>query len=126
MILAHVLVLMMWAQQPTTLVACEGTHIHGEPLHCVDSQGQDVDVPSGDISYFDGIGWVAISEPVDVPAAETPAVLECTPVDIPGFNNSTCIALRPAQWRCADTSRILLTAEDGTRWCHKPQTGVQP
>lgn len=23
---------------------------------------------------------------------------------------------------CADKSRILMTAEDGTKWCHKPDT----
>jgi len=25
-------------------------------------------------------------------------------------------------WTCADKSRILQTSEDGTHWCHKPQT----
>jgi hypothetical protein len=24
-------------------------------------------------------------------------------------------------WKCADKKNILLTAEDGTKWCHKPQ-----
>ena|ERR1700690_1734638 len=27
---------------------------------------------------------------------------------------------------CADRSRILLTAEDGKRWCHKPDMGEKP
>ena len=26
------------------------------------------------------------------------------------------------EWTCADKSRILLTAEDGKKWCHKPET----
>jgi hypothetical protein len=26
------------------------------------------------------------------------------------------------EWGCADKSRILMTAEDGKHWCHKPQT----
>jgi hypothetical protein len=29
------------------------------------------------------------------------------------------------KWTCADKSRILETAEDGTKWCHKPQTEVE-
>lgn len=26
------------------------------------------------------------------------------------------------RWTCSDKSRILLTAEDGTKWCHAPKT----
>jgi hypothetical protein len=28
----------------------------------------------------------------------------------------------PEHWTCSDISRILFTAEDGTRWCHKPNS----
>jgi hypothetical protein len=30
----------------------------------------------------------------------------------------------PDYWTCADKRRILLTSEDGKKWCHTPQTGV--
>jgi hypothetical protein len=32
----------------------------------------------------------------------------------------------PAYWGCADDSRILLIAEDGKRWCHKPESSPKP
>jgi hypothetical protein len=52
------------------------------------------------------IGDSGDSEPVppDVPAIQKPAEGITMPL-----------------WRCADKSRILLTAEDGKKWCHKVQ-----
>ena len=34
---------------------------------------------------------------------------------------SVCMPPETKFWTCADKKRILLTAENGDRWCHAPQ-----
>ena len=33
-----------------------------------------------------------------------------------------CCSLHPPEYKCEDTHRILITAEDGKHWCHLPET----
>lgn len=49
---------------------------------------------------------------------DAPAV-RCEDVCWVRGNAVTCPCM--GGWTCADQSRILLTAEDGKRWCHKVQ-----
>jgi hypothetical protein len=65
-----------------------------------------------------GVEWcfgpVDHPEPVDVPAIQR----KYSTGVICGLND--CIELPPKKiWTCADRSRILLTAEDGTKHCIK-------
>lgn len=70
------------------------------------------------------------------PAGE---ILEFNPVDVPAVRMIEdqsdqwwdVLNTEPAEvqtkglqrhWTCTDKSRILLTAEDGTKWCHAPET----
>lgn len=78
------------------------------------------------------------SSPIDVPAIEVK--LESRPDSEDGSYllefSKACAEWREGKmswkpeiiachwngWTCAEKSRILLTAEDGKKWCHKPQT----
>lgn len=56
-------------------------------------------------------------EPIDVPANG----YRCT---LPGAKSAPIPeCAKHTMYTCADKSRILLTAEDGKKYCHKPQTG---
>jgi hypothetical protein len=59
-----------------------------------------------------------------VAAADVPAINQWRCDSDHEIGNGTCVGV--VLWACADKSRILMTAEDGKKWCHKPQTGVQP
>jgi hypothetical protein len=89
---------------------------------------------------------LAPSEPIDVPAIKgEPSDLKIIAADHAqcpagyeadwNYNRDACL-YSPDQslcyaelmcyplkqrWTCTDKSRILLTAEDGKHWCHKPQ-----
>jgi hypothetical protein len=52
-------------------------------------------------------------EPIDVPAI--PVKILCQVFDGTKWQSAPCGST------CADKSRILLTAEDGKKWCHAPQ-----
>ena len=59
-------------------------------------------------------------EPEDIPAIEDelPAPHPCNVPSQYGWRITA-----PEKYQtCADKSRILLRAEDGTAWCHKPNT----
>jgi hypothetical protein len=56
-----------------------------------------------------------IPEPMDVPAIQSGAMI----CDIYGEYPQGC---RSKGWTCADKSRILETAEDGTKWCRRVQS----
>ena len=80
-------------------------------LYEIGSDGQTVTVPA--------------PEPIDVPAAikgrkvNSDGREECWWVTKDGkLGKSVCYEMG---WTCADKSRILLTAEDGKKWCHAPQ-----
>lgn len=57
-------------------------------------------------------------EPADVPAVQvtdgSSYVAPCSPRDPDSY--PYCAVPR---WKCEDSSRILLTSEDGKHWCHK-------
>lgn len=52
-----------------------------------------------------------VFEPIDIPAIQVKD----------GHSFVTFGGELIPRWTCADKSRILLTAEDDTRWCHKVQ-----
>lgn len=63
-------------------------------------------------------------QPIDEPAIQVSDARSgagmCSQGEKPSVKNSSyCIQPRDT---CADKSRILLTAEDGKKWCHAPQT----
>ena len=60
--------------------------------------------------------WKVKPEPVDVPAIKQSPETLITPIICGGKCDPLHI---PARWICADKSRILLTAEDGTKHCVK-------
>lgn len=72
------------------------------------------------------------SDLVDIPAGKVPIPKEeqtqCGPSSC-DMRTSSCLAVcnppETERWGCADKSRILLTAEDGTHWCHAPQPTTQ-
>lgn len=75
-----------------------------------ESPGKDIDINP----WPDGLGHACGAypcQPIDVPT--TLVRPPCTGGCVPPPSYSTC----------ADKSRILLTAEDGKKFCHKPQTG---
>jgi hypothetical protein len=68
---------------------------------------------------------VSPPEPPDVPAIQEPKK-ECVAwwnIDTLMGNGLGCKEYAEVlHYTCADKSRILLPAEDGKYWCHKPQT----
>lgn len=68
--------------------------------------------PKGYVFNFDP-SWHP-DEPIDVPAIQTDQ--PCGRM-YPSGHMMVCEATHG--WSCADKSRILLTSEDGKRWCHK-------
>jgi hypothetical protein len=69
---------------------------------------------------------ITLSEPQDVPAIQekrhekTGGTINCRAVS-DALETCDCEYRDVEVTTCADKSRILLTAEDGTKWCHKPQ-----
>jgi hypothetical protein len=60
-------------------------------------------------------------EPMDVPAIQEPTRFVTDPICkiLSGHQIGSCWL--PSYWTCADKSRVLETAEDGKKWCHKTQ-----
>jgi hypothetical protein len=89
------------------------------------------ELPSGEIIQSSANQAFAVmpacvydSEPVDVPAIQVPTnrAPDCGSYfnDQPMWRQGEyCTTERPLIWTCADKSRILETAEDGTKWCRK-------
>jgi len=82
----------------------------------------DVIVTSVGPRIYNGVDWVPIPDvnhtPMDVPAIEANDDL----------NSASCLSIFDekshkfkcsTRWTCADKSRVLMTAEDGTRHCIK-------
>jgi len=66
-------------------------------------------------------------EPMDVPAVKTLLVQwhqDCPPGPDGTHSKSgaECWGKQEFAWTCTDKSRILLTSEDGKKWCHRVQT----
>lgn len=69
----------------------------------------------------------SVTAPLDVPAIAEKYLAHHRGDSCESVMSGACIYTsdeyedRPT---CADKSRILLTAQNGDKWCHKPQTGV--
>jgi hypothetical protein len=55
-----------------------------------------------------------------------PPFVTTLPVCTEATRTSPFDSPRKTTYTCADKSRILLTAEDGKRWCHKPESSPKP
>jgi hypothetical protein len=55
-----------------------------------------------------------------------PTFVTTLPVCTEATRTSPFDSPRKTTYTCADKSRILLTAEDGKRWCHKPESSPKP
>jgi len=110
------------------------------PIQCVDGSNDQcfeswpkelfpVNAKKGDVVHsrfgpwiYDGEVWLPLNPPMDVPAIKRVSRIEN---DISCFSLTTGkpkpVDCRPKKitWTCADKSRVLLTAEDGTRHCIK-------
>jgi hypothetical protein len=116
-------VLWMASQQPDTLAASTAWKYQSVPIHREDGSdcnSSDYAVVDKDGRYF----CVPKPESIDVPAVQVPIDPDwCHHNMETDFGLRLCRVLgaeRPV-YSCADKSRILLTAEDGTKWCHKVQ-----
>jgi hypothetical protein len=83
--------------------------------------GMTIGDPPGVDEVPDGFGHACGAYPCpespDVPALQE-RVRSCPPSSSAACCGDDCAGNK---WGCADKSRILLTAEDGKKWCHKPQ-----
>ena len=72
------------------------------------------------------------SDPPDVPAVQEPTK---EPPDCPNMiggqptmwhvnsgESLLCVKTPPLEWTCKDKRRILQMAENGDRWCHRPES----
>jgi hypothetical protein len=77
-------------------------------------------VESGKTTSGEPILECPVPEPPDVPAIKKtrPASHPC---NVDTGNLTMCMTAPEDYWTCENTTRILLTAEDGKKWCHKVQ-----
>jgi hypothetical protein len=94
------------------------------PAECLSGDA----VKSGDCRIGGDVCTTTIPlEPPDVPAIEGKhqEASVCSDSTIKGLPSGKKWCT-DTTYGCADKSRILLTAENGQRWCHKPESSPKP